>query len=77
MLAVVKAVADMVANFFGWRSNAVENQATSEVIGDKRDLEKACNYAESGFEIVEAHAVLPEKYQKKLEHFIRKFRRYK
>ena len=77
MLAVVKAVADMIANFCGWRSNAVEHQATSEVIDDKKDLEKACNYAESAFEIIEAHASVPEKYSKKVEHYIRKFRRFK
>lgn len=77
MRAVVQAVADMFANFFGWRTSAENNKATTEVINDKKDLEKACNYAESAFEIVEAHSVTPKKYSKRLEKFIRKFRRFK
>ena len=74
---VIKAVAEMFANFFNWRTSSVDNQSTSEVIDDKRDLEKACNYAESAFEIVEAHSITPTKYKKRLQKLIQKFRRYK
>lgn len=72
----VRAVADMFANLFGWRTSAVENQTTSEVIGDKHDREKACRAAARAIEIAERHAFFDMGYQKRFEYQVKKFRRY-
>lgn len=78
MIAAIRACADMIANFFGWRESVSDNQATHEVIDDKQDLEKACNYAEEAVEVVEQNAVwLEEKHKNKFTSLVKKFRKYK
>lgn len=78
MIAVIKACADMIANFFGWRESVSDNQATHEVIDDKQDLEKACNFAEEAIEIVEKEAIwIESKSQSKFRLLVKKFRKYK
>ncbi len=73
---VVKAVADMFSNFFGWRTSASDNQATHEVIDDKKDLERACSFAEEAIEIAEEHAVfLKQNYHFKFKFLVKKFRK--
>lgn len=78
MIAIIKACADMLANFFGWREAVSDNQATHEVIDDKQDLEKACNFAEEAIEVAEQEAIwLKERHRRKFNIFVRKFRKYK
>lgn len=74
----VKAIADMFANLFNWRTVAVDNKALSEVIDDKKDLEKACNYAEEVIEYVREYAYWDTiKQQERFDHLVKKFRRYR
>lgn len=76
--ALLKSIADMFANFFNWRTSANENQLGREVIDDKRDCERACNYAESAIEIAEKSAVFLKKKDKfRFDFFVKKFRRFK
>lgn len=75
---MIKAIADMLGQFCGWRKSAVENQATSEVIDDKKDLEKASRYAENAIEVAEKYKTLFKKIDlKSFTHFVKKFRKYK
>lgn len=78
MITAIRAIADMVANFFGWRTSVSDNRATAEVIDDKRDLEKACRYAEKAIELVEEEAAfLKERVEDKFKKFVKLFRKYK
>lgn len=68
----------MFANLFNWRTSVSDNEATHEIIDDKQDLERACNYAENAFAAVEAGAVFHKKNQKfKYDFFLKKFRKYR
>ncbi len=76
--ALLKSIADMFANFFNWRTSANENQLEREVIEDKRDCEKAWNYAESAIEVVEKNAVFIKKKDKfRFDFFVKRFRKFK
>lgn len=55
----IKAISDMFASFFSWRSVSVENQATSEVIKDKRKTTKKFENQE---DLLFDMAVLLQKY---------------
>lgn len=75
--ALLKAVADMFASFFNWRSSANETQLEREVIEDKRDCERACNYAESAIEIAEKGVFLKKNDKFRFNFFVKKFRKFK
>lgn len=78
MLKAVESLLRAFSEFFNWRSILSENKPIQEVIDDKKDLEKACLFAESAISIVEADAVFNKaKQQKRFKHFVRKFRRYR
>lgn len=78
ILTTIKAIADMFASLFGWRTTAIDNQTTSEVVGDKHDLERACRYAELAIELVEARAVFNRKlYASHFKRLVKKFREFK
>lgn len=68
----------MLSDFFNWRTVLSDNQTVKEVISDKRDLERACLFAEKALGIVNGNAVFEKaKVKKRYEHFVRKFRRYR
>ena len=76
--SAIQAIAEMFANFFGWRTSASDNQSIAEVIDDKKDLEKACRYAEEAVSYVHKYALWDE--VRHLNHFdslVKKFRRYR
>lgn len=74
----VQAIADMFANFFGWRSSAASNQITKTVVDDKEDLEKACLYAEEMVTWVQKNATWKKDiYVKHFNSLVRKFRKYR
>ena len=76
--AAVQAVAEMFANFFGWRTSASNNQSVAEVIDDKKDLEKACRYADEAVTYVDKHAFWDEvRHANHFDALVRKFRRYR
>lgn len=75
--ALLKSIADMFANFFNWRTSASDNQLGREVIDDKRDCERACNYAESAIEIAEKAAFLNKKDKFRFDFFVKRFRKFK
>lgn len=78
MLKIVNSFLEAFSGFCNWRTALSENQPIKEVIEDKKDLEKACLFAEQAIAIVETSAVFPKaKQYKKYRHFVRKFRRYK
>lgn len=62
--------------FFGWRETLSENKPVDEVIGDKKDLEKACIYAEKAISLVYKHAKFTSKFSKLLFNAsVQKFRK--
>lgn len=76
--AIIKPIADMFASLFNWRTSASDNEATHDVISTKKDLEKACYYADLAVEEVQNHALFPNpKYKRAFEYFAKKFRRYR
>lgn len=75
--ALLKSIADMFANFFSWRTSASNNQLGREVIDDKRDCERACNYAESAIEIAEKAVFLNKKDKFRFDFFVKRFRKFK
>jgi hypothetical protein len=63
---------------FDWRKTVSANQATHEIIDDKKDLQRACNYAELALELVQSKATFASKRdEKRFQRMIKKFRRYK
>lgn len=78
MLKAVESLLQAFSGFFNWRSVLSENTPIKEVIDDKKDLEKACLFAESALSLAESEAIFAKaKQQKKFKHFVRKFRRYR
>lgn len=76
--ALISGLAELFSKFFAWRTAKSDNQALEEVIDDKRDLEKACRFAENAICIAEKEAFFKnKKTYKRFNHFVRKFRRYK
>lgn len=72
---VVKSISDMFAGLFNWRTSVNESKAVTEIVGDKRDLEKACRYADFAMMVVEHKATfVDEKSRRRFERFVRKFR---
>ena len=75
---LLKSFADMFSSFFNWRTSASDNQLGREVIEDKQNYEKACNYAEKAIEIIEKDAVFIKKQDRfRFKFFVKKFRKYK
>lgn len=65
-------------SLFSWRKTVSDNQATHEIINDKKDLQRACNYAELALELVQSKAKFDKKRDdKKFQRLLKKFRRYK
>lgn len=78
MNSCIIAIAEMFANFFNWRTTAIENQASSEIIQDKHDSEKACLYAEKAFDVVALSARFNNsKLQKRYKRYVKLFRKYR
>lgn len=78
MNSCITAIAEMFANFFNWRTVSIENQASSEIIEDKRDIKKACLYAEKAFEMVSLSAKFSSpKMQKRYKRYVKLFRKYR
>ena len=56
----------------------MEHKIENEVIDDKKDAEKACEYAENAFLIVQRSAVFKSKIERKrFEYNLRRFRKLK
>ena len=73
--AMVSAIAEAFRSFFSWREASVDEQATAEVIGDKRDLEAACIYAEAVIKLVEEKAeFIKPRFEKRFKELAEKFR---
>lgn len=71
----IKALAEMFASIFNWRTASVGNQETTEILKDKRGLEEACSYAERAFEVVERGATFRKaKHQRRYRSYVRRFR---
>lgn len=76
--SLIKPIADMFASLFNWRTSASDNEATHEVISTKKDLKKACYYADLAVEEVQDHAVFPNpKHKRAFEYFAKKFRKFR
>lgn len=74
--AMVSAIAEAFRGFFSWREASVDEQATTEVIGDKKGLEAACLYAEEAFKLVEEKAeFVKPRFEKRFKTLANKFRR--
>ena len=75
---VISTAMEALAKLFSWREASIDNQAASEVINDKKDLQKACNYAELAVELVESRGFfMRNRDEKKFQIFVKKFRKYK
>lgn len=73
--ALLKSIADMLASLFDWQSVSVKNQATTEVIKDKRNTAKACGIADEALMLVERHAAFPKsKPRRRFQSLVKKFR---
>lgn len=76
--AFLSAVSEALARFFSWREASVNHQAETEVLQDKKDLEKACNFAELAIELVENRGYfMRNKDEKKFIRLVKGFRKYK
>lgn len=74
MSAMVKALCDCVAKIMDYKSTKVENQETTNILGDKKDLEKAGNIAEHIIEIARKYeSSMSGRDQRKLKSLIKKF----
>lgn len=74
----ITAISNMLAELFGWRTAEVERQLESEVVEDKRDLEKACGFAELALSRAEKYRHLFGKLDRhSFEKNLRKFRGYR
>lgn len=77
--AMVRAVSDAFSSLFNWRTSSVEKIESKEIISDKRDLERACGYAEEAIMLVNRYAQWDDsaKYVKIYRNKVEKFRKYR
>ena len=74
--ALLKSIADMLASLFDWQSMSIKNQATTEVIKDKRSTAKACGYANEALMLSERYATFQKsKPRRRFKSLLKKFRR--
>lgn len=72
----IKAFFEALKAFFGWREALSENKTANEIIEDKKDLEKACVYADRAITLVFKHASFPRSFTKmRFESLVKKFRK--
>ena len=65
-------------SLFHWRETVSANEATHEIVDDKKDLQRACNYTELMIELVQSKAYFAkERDKKRFQKIVKKFRRYK
>lgn len=77
-MEIIKHLLQTLTSLFSYRETVSANQATAEVINDKKDLQRACNYAELALELVQSKAKFDKKRDdKKFQRLLKKFRRYK
>lgn len=75
---MIQSIAETFSSFFDWRTSSMEHKIENEVIDDKKDAEKACEYAENAFLIVQRSAVFKSKIERKrFEYNLRRFRKLK
>lgn len=73
--ALLKSIVDMLASLFDWQSVSVKNQATTEVIKDKRSTEKACGIANKALLLAERYATFQKsKPRRRFQSLVKKFR---
>lgn len=72
--ATIKAFCDCIAKVMDYKSTKVENQQTTNILGDKKDLEKAGNIAEQIIEIARKYeSSMSGRDQRKLKVLIKRF----
>ena len=72
--ALGKAFFDCISNFVNYQSVKMENQETTSVLGDKKDLKKAGNIAEQIIEIARKYeSSMSNRDLRKLKSLIKKF----
>lgn len=77
-MAWLSLLLESLNSLFHWRETVSANEATHEIIDDKKDLQRACNYAELAIELVQSKAIFAKKRDKKrFQVIVKKFRRYK
>ena len=64
-----------VEGWFNYQSTSVSHQATTNVIKDKKQNEKALVYAEQAIEIAENTGAFRPNDKKRFMYFVRKFRK--
>ncbi len=78
MFKTLKSFFDALASLFSWQEVAIKNKPLSEIINDKKDLEKACIYAEKAIELVYKKCEFKRKFSKfEFCVLVRKFRHYR
>lgn len=76
--SIVSSFLECLNGLFHWREAISNNEVTHEIISDKKDLEKACNYAELAVELVQQRATFErEKDKRRFSNLVKKFRKLK
>lgn len=74
--SVVSSFLECLNGLFHWRKAISDNEVTHELIDDKKDLQRACNYAELAVELVHQKAIFEkDKDKKRFERLVKKFRK--
>lgn len=72
----IEAVGEAFTSLFNYFIKLKETAPTSEVIRDKRGLERACEYAERAISLVEQRATFTKsKYSRRFKSYVKKFRK--
>lgn len=72
--ALIKSFLDCISKISEYSTAKVENQETTDILGDKKDLKKAGNIAEQIIEIARKYlSSMSRRDQRKLNLLIKKF----
>ena len=72
--ALGKAFFDFLSTFLSFQTSKVENQETTSLVGDKKDLKKASNIAEQIIEITRKYeSSMSKKDRRRFKSLIKKF----
>jgi len=72
--ALGKALLDCISTFLNYQNTKVENQETTSLVGDKKDLKKATNIAEMIIELsLKYLSSMSGRDQRKLKSLIKRF----
>ena len=72
--ALGKAFFDFLSTFFSFQTSKVENQETTSLVGDKKDLKKATNIAEQIIEITRKYeSSMSKKDRRRFKSLVKRF----